>query len=99
MPTVNTHSLNSYCSDVSDMILLFLLNSTSFTCSQSQWCYALYSILMGYWPSIVQRQYQNLTCEFGLLTPGVSNETMVDCMTKLFCACKPSKHKYGPKYN
>ena len=34
MPMVNTHSMNSYCSDVSDMIRLFSLNSTSCKCSQ-----------------------------------------------------------------
>ena len=48
MPAVNTYSLNSYCLDVPDMILLFLLNSTSFESSQSEGCYVLHGTLMGY---------------------------------------------------
>ena len=47
MPAVNTYSLNSYCLDVSDVILLFL-NSTSFESSQSEGCYVLHGTLMGY---------------------------------------------------
>ena len=64
MPVVNTHSLNSSCSGVLDATPLSVVNFKASKCSQAERCYVWYRTLMDYWPSIIERQYQNLIFEF-----------------------------------
>ena len=95
MPAVNTHSLNSYCLDVLDMILLFSLNSTTFKSSQSEGCSVLHRTLMN--TDFISSLLYKENTQIGDIFSPLLRKVLEIVLSLFFCHCQiflPCKNKF-----